>query len=438
MKRTLRIFAQSLKAINRNKGRSFLTMLGIIIGIASVISLVAIGNGASNRVTGRISSLGTTTITVRSGAAPTGANAGGGLAASLGGGTPRAVGVQDGGARGGFRQQTPTLTSADLQAIQDNSKSWGIASAAAYTSSNSELTLAGKDSSGNNQKQDFTVSGAQPAYFDIQSLTISTGRLFADSDVSSTSKVAVLGAQAATDLFDTASPIGKTITLESDTYTVVGVLGSKEQSGFDNSNRQIFVPYTAAQGTYSLTNISAIYAKATSESTVETAKTEVSNKLLSLHNKTDKTADFSVSTSEDLLNTIKQSSQVFTTLLAGIASISLVVGGIGIMNIMLVAVTERTREIGLRKALGARTRDILQQFIFESVLLCLAGGLIGIAVGTLLAANLGSVLNGINPQVSASSVILSVAVSTAVGLVFGIYPAAKAARLNPIDALRYE
>jgi putative ABC transport system permease protein len=437
MKRNFRILAQSLKAIGHNKGRSFLTMLGIIIGIASVISLVAIGNGASNRVTSRISSLGTTTITVRSGAAPSGANAGSGLAASLGGGTPRAIGAGEEG-RGGFRQQTPTLTTADLSAIKDNAKTWGVASVAAYTSSSSELTLAAKDNSGNAQTQNFTVSGTEPAYFDIQSITLSKGKLLTDGDVTNANKVVVLGSQAATDLFGTDDPLGKTITLGSGTYTIVGVLASKVQSGFDNANRQIFVPYTAAQATFSLTNISAIYAKATSENTVESAKTEINNKLLSLHSKNTQTADFSVSTSEDLLNTIKQSAQVFTTLLAGIASISLVVGGIGIMNIMLVAVTERTREIGLRKALGARTRDILLQFMFESVLLCLAGGLIGIAVGALLAANLGSVLSGITPQVSADSIILAVAVSTAVGLVFGMYPAAKAARLNPIDALRYE
>jgi putative ABC transport system permease protein len=437
MKRSARIFVQSLRAIGRNKARSFLTMLGIIIGIASVIALVAVGNGAGNSVTGRISSLGTNVITIRSGSAPSGANApgGGGLAASLGGGAPPRV---EGGEKGGMQRQEATLTAADLQAIKDNSSSYNLSAVSAYTSSNSELTLKEKDSSGNDQTQRYTISGTETSYFDIQSLTLAKGANFTDSDVTNGSKTAILGSDVATDLFGTDNPLGQTIKLEEDTYTVVGVLGSKEQSGFNNANRQIYVPYTSAQATFSVTNLSTIYAKATSESAVANAKTNITNKLLSLHSKTDKTADFSVSTPDDLLNTIKQSSSVFTTLLGGIASISLVVGGIGIMNIMLVAVSERTREIGLRKALGAHTRDILLQFVFESVLLCLAGGIVGIAIGALAAAYLSKILTGITPMVTLDSVVLAVGVSTIVGLIFGIYPAAKAARLNPIEALRYE
>jgi len=436
MKRTFRIFAQSLRAIGRNKGRSFLTMLGIIIGIASVIALVAIGNGASNSITGRLTSLGTNIITIRSGAAPTGANSGGVFGAGLGGGGQKMVRIDNG--NGGPKTVEATLTADDLKAVKDNAKSWNLTNVAGYTSSNSELTLHDKDSSGNAQTARMAVSGTEPSYFDIQSLTFASGKSFTDADVTSSNKVAVLGSQAATDLFGTDNPIGQTIKLEDDTYTIVGVLTSKEESGFNNANRQVYVPYTSAQSTYSLANLSTIYAKATDEKSIATSKTDINNKLLSLHGKTDKTADFSISTPDDLLNTVKQSTSVFTTLLAGVASISLVVGGIGIMNIMLVAVSERTREIGLRKALGARTRDILQQFVFESVLLCLAGGLIGIAVGALTAANLSRFLSGITPVVSMDSVILAVGVSTLVGLVFGIYPAAKAARLNPIDALRYE
>jgi putative ABC transport system permease protein len=437
MKRTFRILAQSFRAIGRNKGRSFLTMLGIIIGIASVIALVAIGNGASNRITGRISSLGTNVITVRSGAAPTGANADGVFGAGLGGGGQKVVRM-DGGEGPSAKSIKATLTTDDLKTIKDNASAWNLTSVAGYTSSNSELTLHDKDSSGNNQTVRMAISGTEPSYFDIQSLTFAKGKTFTSSDVTSANKVIVLGSQAATDLFGTDNPIGQTVKLENDTYTVVGVLNSKEESGFNNANRQLYIPYTSAQSTYSLTNLSTIYAKASSDGVVASAKTDITNKLLSAHGKTDKTADFSVSTPDDLLNTVKQSTSVFTTLLAGIASISLVVGGIGIMNIMLVAVSERTREIGLRKALGARTRDVMLQFVFESVLLCLAGGLIGIAVGALTAANAGRFLSDITPSVSMSSVLLAVGVSTLVGLVFGIYPAAKAARLNPIDALRYE
>jgi putative ABC transport system permease protein len=435
MKRTFRILGQSFRAIGRNKGRSFLTMLGIIIGIASVIALVAVGNGASNSVTGRISSLGTDVITIRSGAAPSGANSSGVLSAGLGGGGQKMVRIEGGPNAKGMEA---TLTAADLKAITDNKSAWGISNVAAYTSSNSEITLAEKDSDGKDQTVRMAVSGTEPSYFDIQSLKLSKGKNFTADDVTNKNKVAVLGADTATDLFGTSDPIGKTIKLEDDEYAVVGVLSSKEESGFNNANRQVYIPVSSAQATYDISNYSAIYAKANNEKAVESAKNAINGKLLELHSKTDKTADFSISTPQDLLNTIKQSTSVFTTLLAGIASISLVVGGIGIMNIMLVAVSERTREIGLRKALGARTRDILQQFVFESVLLCMAGGVIGIAVGALAAANLSHVLTGITPVVSMDSVILAVGVSTLVGLVFGIYPAAKAARLNPIDALRYE
>jgi putative ABC transport system permease protein len=324
-----------------------------------------------------------------------------------------------------------TLTAADLKAVTDNKSAWGISNVAAYTSSNSEITLAEKDSDGKDQTVRMAVSGTEPSYFDIQSLKLSKGKNFTADDVTNKNKVAVLGADTATDLFGTSDPIGKTIKLEDDEYTVVGVLISKEESGFNNANRQVYIPVSSAQATYDISNYSAIYAKANNEKAVESAKNAINGKLLELHSKTDKTADFSISTPQDLLNTIKQSTSVFTTLLAGIASISLVVGGIGIMNIMLVAVSERTREIGLRKALGARTRDILQQFVFESVLLCMAGGVIGIAVGALAAANLSHVLTGITPVVSMDSVILAVGVSTLVGLVFGIYPAAKGRAIEP-------
>ncbi len=394
MKRTMRIFGQALRAIGRNKGRSFLTMLGIIIGIASVIALVAVGNGASNRITGRIASLGTNVITVRSGAAPSGANApgGGGLGASLGGGAPRAMRLGDGGT-GGFQRQQATLTTDDLKALKDSSTGYNLAAVAGYVSSSSELALH-DTANGAAQTQRYTISGTEPAYLTIQGLTVASGKGFTDSDVNTTAKVAVLGSNAATDLFGSINPIGQTIKLEDDTYTVVGVLSAKEESGFNNANRQIYVPFTSAQATYTITNLSAIYARATSDAAVANAKTSITNKLLALHGKTAQTADFSVSTPEDLLNTVKQSAQV--------------------------------------------TGDILQQFMFESILLCVIGGLLGIAVGALAAANLGRVLSGITPVVSVSSIVLAVAVSTTVGLVFGIYPAAKAAHLNPIDALRYE
>lgn len=434
MKRSYRILGQAFRAIGRNKGRSFLTMLGIIIGIASVIALVAVGNGASNAVAGKISSLGTDIITIRSGAAPTSTSAAGseGLGGAIHDKGPQVVRMDSSRPKG----TESTLTDADLQAIKDNASSWGLSSVAAHSNNMSNIALTDKD--GKNITVHMAVSGTEPSYFNMYDLSANKGKLFSGDDVTNKNKVAVLGKDAATDLFDTQDPIGKTIKLEDEDYTVIGVLNSKDQTNVANANRQIYIPVSSALLTYDQTKYATIYVQAADEDQVSNAKAAINKKLLELHGQDSRTANFTIHTPQDLLNTAKQSTSIFTTLLAGIAGISLVVGGIGIMNIMLVAVGERTREIGLRKALGARTGDILLQFMFEAVLLCLTGGLIGIALGALTAANLSQILTGIVPVVSIESVILAVAVSTAVGLVFGIYPAAKAARLNPIDALRYE
>jgi putative ABC transport system permease protein len=232
--------------------------------------------------------------------------------------------------------------------------------------------------------------------------------------------------------------VGKTLKVNDQTVTIIGVLNSAEETSFSNPNDQLYLPYTTAMDNFNTQTFSSLLVQATNDNTVDAAKTDVTNTLLANHGITNpKLADFTVLSSKDLLSTVNQITGVLTSLLAGIAAISLVVGGIGIMNIMLVSVTERTREIGLRKAVGARTGDILGQFVAEAIILTLLGGLLGIGLGKLIGTGAGHFLN-FKPIVTPGSIILAVGVSSAIGLIFGIYPAAKAARLNPIDALRYE
>jgi putative ABC transport system permease protein len=283
-----------------------------------------------------------------------------------------------------------------------------------------------------------TIVGTNVAYSSINDLTIASGRLLNQADINQSSKIVVLGSTLASDVYPSTSPIGQTIVIGNDTYTVVGVLAKKDESAFSNPNVNGYIPYTSAMGTFSTSTFNTVTVQAVDENAVSAEKIDITNTLLANHKITDaKLADFSVLTSADLLSTVGNITGILTSLLAGIAAISLVVGGIGIMNIMLVSVTERTREIGLRKAVGAKTSDILLQFIVEAVVLTLAGGILGIGLGYLLGGLASKVLS-ITPVVTPRAILLAVGVSSIIGLVFGIYPAAKAARLNPIDALRYE
>ena len=416
------ILKQALKAIFANKGRSFLTVLGIIIGIGSVIALISMGNGVQNEIDSQIKQLGTNTLTVMPGASrfsqPESTKNGGGF----GGGQA---------AREGAIGSVSTLNETDLLTLSDTTKHPDIK----YVNGNITGSTVVPTSNGDLRA---SVTGGAVSFFPISGVNIETGREYTQAEVNKRSKVAILGRQTYSDIYGTDIAVGKKITIAGADYEIIGVLAHKDESGFQSFNDGVYVPYTAAMDSFKNSNFSAMRLESTSEKTVDAAKEDITNTLLANHGITDpKLADFTVMSSKDLLATVSTITGLLTSLLAGIAAISLVVGGIGIMNIMLVSVTERTREIGLRKAVGAKTTDILLQFIIEAVVLTLVGGLLGIALGYGIGLAATKYL-GFAPIVTPQALLLAVGVSSAVGLVFGIYPAAKAARLNPIDALRYE
>lgn len=420
--KTYQIVRQSRKAIFRNKGRSLLTILGIIIGIGSVIALISLGTGVQESISNRISTLGTTTLTITPGQSFNQRSSG---SANSGGSTTA------GGPNSGFSQAASTLSMDDLNAIS-NQKTHPSVKAVSGTVSSSAVF----EEDGVQVRQ--SVSGVAPAHFEIRNLSSEKGRFLSDKDITGRTKVAVLGNTFAKDVLGGVDVVGKTLVINGTNYTVVGVLKQADESGFANPNANVYIPYTAAMDEFKTQTFSTLLALAKDENSVDSAKAEISKTLLSNHKITDpKLADFTVLTSKDLLSTVSSVTGILTSLLAGIAAISLVVGGIGIMNIMLVSVTERTREIGLRKAVGAKTSDILRQFIVEAVMLTVTGGILGIGLGWLIGLGAKNVLD-IAPIITMNSILLAVGVSTAVGLIFGIYPAARAARLNPIDALRYE
>ena len=396
----------ALRALRRNLMRSALTMLGIIIGVAAVIAMVAIGTGAKEQVASSIAQIGQNTVLVMSGAG------------------------SRGGVRGGWGS-SPTLTRQDYEAIRKEIP--GVIRATPDVRKNAQV-MAG------NQNVNTTVNGAGEDYAEIRAWEFLEGGNFSAADVKASAKVAILGQTVATNLFGDASPVGQVVRIQNAPYVVVGLLKPKGMSmmGSDQDD-VVLVPWTSAlvrlTGTDSFRSITV---QAESAEQVETVMEELSALLRQRHRIRDGAEDdFHVRSQQEIMEMATSTAQTMTLLLAAIAGVSLLVGGIGIMNIMLVSVTERTREIGVRMAVGARGGDILLQFLVEAVVLSVGGGLIGIGLGEGIAQIVSAKL-GWNTLVSADSVALAFAFSAAIGIFFGFYPARKAAGLDPIEALRYE
>ncbi len=399
-----------------NRLRSGLTMLGILIGVSAVILLVAFGNGASIQVQQQVQSLGSNIIYVY----------------------PQSTRV--GGVSQGFGSGS-TLTQADVDALKDQGAAPHIVTAIPVTQAAGNMTW-------QNQNWFAQTTGSSQDFAEVRSYTVSTGAMFTADDVRSDAKVVVVGQTVVDNLFNGQDPVGQSIKINRQSFRVVGTFAPKGSAGLGNQDNVAVVPISSAWAY--LTggrgkNISQIIIEATDSGSVTAAQQEATQILLNRHNIGDPTqADFTTQSQQDILGAFGQVTQTLTLLLGSIAAISLVVGGIGIMNIMLVTVTERTREIGIRKAIGARRGDILLQFLIESMVLSGAGGLLGILVGAGLslwvsAISLSGVLASLpKPVVSGPSVLLAFGVSVGIGLFFGIYPANRAAALHPIEALRYE
>jgi putative ABC transport system permease protein len=402
------LLEQTSSGLLSNKVRTGLTMLGIVIGIASVIAMLAIGNGATDSIQSKIESIGANLVVVSPGA-------------------PRTVGTQVRSSRGSEN----TLTMDDSNAIASQISS---AKAVAPSVTTREQVVA----PGTNTNT--SIIGTTPSYTEVRDVSIDSGNFFTDDQVTNLDKVAVLGPTTRDDLFGTgADAVGQTIRINGNVFTIIGVTTSKGGSGANSTDDVVYVPITVAQQLFIGNKyVSAINIEAQSSSLVTDVQNQTTDLLLQRHGISDPTkADFSTMNQSDMLSTASSITGTMTALLAAIAGISLLVGGIGIMNMMLTTVTERTREIGLRKAIGAKKGDIRLQFLVESVMLTVVGGIIGIITGVAIAWIL--TLTGLlTAKVSLISVLLSFGVSAIIGIVFGYYPAARASDLNPIEALRYE
>lgn len=400
----------SLDAIRAHRLRSGLTMLGIVIGIAAVILTVGLGEGAQRQVTAAIDALGTNLLVVSPGSGTTA------------------------GVRGGLGSAS-TLTIEDARALAAPTVAPDIAAVAPTTSRSTALTAGATNWT-------TSVIGTSPEWLSVRARTLAEGRFLDAADVADEGAVVVLGPTTATELFGSADPVGRTLTIGTLPCTVIGVLTPAGSTAAQNQDDQAIVPISTAAdrlfGGPSRDSLQAIYLEATGAGTLSAAYQEANQELLNLHHLTDPAnADFTISSQQSLLTAATSVSRTLTALLGGVAAISLLVGGIGVMNIMLVSVTERIREIGLRKAVGATPAAIRRQFLAEASLLGLTGGVSGAVLGIVGALTLPHVI-AIPITISPTATVGAILTAVGIGLVFGVYPASRAARLTPIDALRSE
>ena len=402
-------FLEALESLSANKLRSGLTILGIVIGVAAVIAMLAAGTGAQNTITGSISGIGTNLLFVF---------------------------------QGNLTQQVRNispLTIQDAESLKDEFLAPSVAAVAPVIQRSLPITYGREQTSAQ-------VSGVEPEYLTVRNYNLTEGEPLTQEHLFGQASVALLGPQVADKLFGTRENVtGQTIRIDGQPFRVIGMLESKGGGSFGSQDNVILVPFSTAQTRLirrSRNQVDVIFVQALSPETVQQAASEVSDILRTRHRTMLNADDFTVLTQQDFLATAATITGVLTIFLGGVAGISLLVGGIGIMNIMLVSVTERTREIGLRKAIGARKRDIMIQFLTESSLLSLFGGIIGIGLGWLIAYGVGQVAvannTPFNPAVGLDAILLATLFSTAVGLFFGLYPANRAANLEPVEALRYE